>query len=69
MVKLKFSRRLRSAGRKTGRKNDKVLILFEDLSGKTAVLEALWDQPRPVIKGQHLGFYSHICPLTLRRQR
>lgn len=69
-VKLRSARRLGIKGRKTaGRKDRKVLLTFEDLTAKTAVLEALWDKPKLVVEGQQLIFYLNISPLTLKKCR
>lgn len=60
-VKLKFVYRLRNLGRGKGRDKDREvlnLIGFEDRFIKTIVVDVLWDQPKIVVEGQELTFYS-----------
>lgn len=57
-------------GRRASRNKDReVLLSFLYLSIKSAVLDALWDQPRLEVEGQQLFLYSDLCPLTLKRHR
>lgn len=67
---MKFANRLRGPGKTKGRGRDReVLVGFEDWSVKSMNLDVLWEQPKLMLEGQKLTFYSDLCPLTLKRRR
>lgn len=56
-VKLKSARRLHNMRKWKKRVKDReILIASEDFSVKTAILDALWDKPKIVVKGPEITF-------------
>lgn len=49
-------------------KNKDVLIEFSDLTMKSLILDALWEQLKLIVEGQELTFYSDLCPLTFKKE-
>lgn len=68
-VKLSFAFRVNTNTRTARNKEQEILLSFQDVATKSAVLDALWDQPRLEADGQQLVFYSDLCPLTKKKER